>query len=173
MICGWKLDNHWFGEGGLAAVERLHFPCRVRLSGADVFVIWYEDERNGIVRVPDGRLLVAASRASLAVEASEVGVAPEPEDQTNYDFDQVRAWCRRPTAEGVECSAFLDVWNFFDDLAGLHTASDTESARLSRAAVGCYDKLFWGNNLPSVTPPGEQFVPSWSPEELAAIGRMF
>src|SRR5207253_6329176 len=31
-------------RGGLGAVERLYFPCRVRPDGADVFVLWYEDE---------------------------------------------------------------------------------------------------------------------------------
>ena len=73
----------------------------------------------------------------------------------------------------MECSAFLNAWNFFDDLAGLHTGVDSEYTRLSRAAATCYDKLFWGNNLPSVTPPGERFEPTWSPDDLAAIGRVF
>src|SRR5437763_4943323 len=52
-----------------------------------------------------------------------------------------------------------DAWNFFDDLTGLHAAPGTEYAQLSRAAAACYDKLFWGNNLPSVTPPGERLFP--------------
>jgi hypothetical protein len=35
-----------------------------------------------------------------------------------------------------------------------------------------YDKLFWGNNLPVVTPPGEFYVPAWSDEELAELHRI-
>ena len=153
-------------------MERLYFPCRVRLNGADIFLLWYEDERDGFVRTPGGGLVVEASLDSLAAEAAELGVELA-EARTEYDFDRVRSWCRGPTAEGVDCQTFLDVWNFFDDLAGLHTAPGTEYARLSRAAAACYDKLFWGSNLPSVTPPGERFDPSWSPEELAAVGQVF
>lgn len=154
-------------------MERLYFPCRVRLNGAEVFVIWYEDERDGFVRLPDGKLLVAGSWDALGVKARKVSVPLEPEARTDYDFDGLRVWCRTLTAQGVECRLFLDAWNFFDDLADLHTAPDTQYARLSRTAAGCYDKLFWGNNLPSVTPPGERLDPSWSREELAAVGRVF
>jgi hypothetical protein len=154
-------------------VERLYFPCRVRLNGADAFVVWYEDERDGFVRRPDGRLLVGKSAEALAVEAGDAGMVLEPEARTEYDFDRLRAWCRRPAHEGVECPAFLNAWNFFDDLGGLHTAPTSAYARLSRAAGGCYDKLFWGNNLPSVTPPGERFDPPWSATELAAMRGVF
>jgi hypothetical protein len=69
----------------------------------------------------------------------------------------------------VDCPVFLNAWNFFDDLAGLHDTPDTPYARLSHEAARSYDKLFWGCNLPSVTPVGEHFDPSWRPEELAEI----
>jgi hypothetical protein len=90
-----------------------------------------------------------------------------------YDFDRIRAWCGAPDAAGVDCRAFLDAWNFLDDLTGLHAAADTPHTRLSRAAGGVYDKLFWGNNFAAVTPPGERFDPSWSPEELATMRGVF
>jgi hypothetical protein len=32
-----------------------------------------------------------------------------------------------------------------------------------------YHKLFWGNNLPPVTPEGCHFNPEWSRDELAAL----
>jgi hypothetical protein len=66
----------------------------------------------------------------------------------------------------------LDAWNFLDDLAGMHVGADTPYARLSRGAAECYDRLFWGNNLPAVTPPGERFEPVWSAEELIKIRRV-
>jgi hypothetical protein len=156
-----------------AAVQRVYFPCRVRLNGANAFVLWYEDDRDGFVRSPAGRLFVAESCEVLAARAAALGVSVEPEAGAEYDFDRIREWCRRPTVAGIDCPAFLAAWNFFDDLAGLHTAPSTEYALLSRSASECYDKLFWGTNLPSVTPPGERFHPAWSSEELAAIGRVF
>ncbi len=86
-----------------------------------------------------------------------------------YDFDELRAWCALPDATGLDCSAFLNAWNFLDDLAGLHSGSDTPYTRLSRGAAVCYDKLFWGNNLPPVTPPGERFEPVWRADQLSEI----
>jgi hypothetical protein len=155
------------------AVERLYFPCRVRLNGSDVFLLWYTDERDGFLRLPGGRLLLGSSIDGVAASAARVGVALASEAPASYDFDRLRAWCQRPSAGGIEYSPFLDAWNLFDDLAGLHAAPESEYGRLSWAAAGCYDKLFWGSNLPSVTPPGARFEPSWSPEELVAVTQVF
>lgn len=33
----------------------------------------------------------------------------------------------------------------------------------------CYDKLFYGNNLPSVTPPGEHYSPHFDDHEQRVI----
>jgi hypothetical protein len=35
-----------------------------------------------------------------------------------------------------------------------------------------YDKVFFGNNLPSMTPPGEHYVPAWSEEEIDRLSRV-
>jgi hypothetical protein len=138
----------------------------VRLDGVARFVAWYTADLDGFLRAPDGRLVVVDTVKALGVPL----VGPEP---VGYDFDRIRAWCAVPDATGVDCQAFLDAWNFLDDLTGLHAGADTPHTRLSREAAGVYDKLFWGNNLPAVTPPGARFEPSWSPEELAALRRVF
>jgi hypothetical protein len=153
-------------------VERLYFACRVRMNGSDALVLWYQDERDGFVRRPDGQLLVAGSPGSLTSAAAEMGLSLGQEDTAAYDFDQLWEWCRRPSAEGVECPAFLNAWNFFDDLAGLHDNPESEYAKLSRGAARSYDKLFWGNNPPSMTPPGKSFTPKWSEDELESIRRV-
>jgi hypothetical protein len=55
----------------------------------------------------------------------------------------------------------------FDDLAGLFDSGETPYARLSRTGSDCYDKLFWGCNLPALTPSGERFDPVWQAGEVA------
>lgn len=67
---------------------------------------------------------------------------------------------------------FLNAWNFLDNLASLHEGADSAFNRLSHEAA-CYDKLFWGNNLPAITPAGEFYRPSWRDEELAEIRSVF
>src|SRR6266404_5596892 len=97
---------------------RLHYICRVRLNGAPVFVVWYSGEHDGFLRDERGRLLAARTPDALTAEAEARGVALADPVPTDYDFDPIGAWCAAPAAAGVDCPAFLNAWNFFDDLAG-------------------------------------------------------
>lgn len=153
-------------------MERLYFPCDLRINGADTFVVWYQDERDGFVRRPDGKLIRARSLEGLIFVAAELGLSLVPDEPAKYDFDRLREWCLNATGAGVNCPEFLNAWNFFDDLAWLHDDGESDYAKLSRSAEQSYDKLFWGNNLPSMTPPGERFTPVWSAEELEYIRRV-
>lgn len=36
-----------------------------------------------------------------------------------------------------------------------------------------YDKLFFGSNIPGVTPPGEFYRPAWSRRELRKLHQVF
>lgn len=150
-------------------MERLYFAFCMRMNGSNTFVIWYQAESDGFLRKPDNRLVAAFSIECLADAASRIGVTLAADQIIDYDFDRLRVWCQHPSAENVECPAFLDAWNCFDDLAGLRLNPDSAYAKLSRNAGPTYDKLFWGNNLPSVTPPGELFTPSWEADELETI----
>jgi hypothetical protein len=152
--------------------ERRHYLCRVRLNGTVTFVFWYSGDRDGFVRDDAGRLQVVRTPEAATADARARGMLLESEESPDYDFDRIRAWCAAPDRAGIDCSAFLNAWNFLDDLAGLHTGADTLYTRLSRAAAECYDKLFWGNNLPMVTPPGERFDPVWRVRELNEIRRV-
>ena len=145
---------------------REFYLCRVLLNGEARLVAWYTDDIDGFLRDSAGRLVIAESVATLGVPLG----GPEPVD---YDFDRIRSWCASPDVATVDCSAFLDAWNFLDDLAGLHTEADSPYVRMSREAVTVYDKLFWSNNLPAVTPVGEQYTPAWSSEELLTIRDVF
>jgi hypothetical protein len=150
-------------------MERQFYVCRLKVSREGVYVIWYQDTRDGFVRTSEGRLLCAGTLEDIRGRANELGICLVPEEVVDYNLDRLRAWCRQPTANGVDCPAFLNAWNLLDDLAAIHDHPGTSYAQLSRAAAQSYDKLFWGNNLPSVTPPGERYVPSWSAQELDEI----
>jgi hypothetical protein len=152
--------------------ERRFYPCRLRLNGAEVFVVWYSGERDGFVRDDADRLLTARTHEALTSAAGERDISLLNDQRADYDFDRIWAWCGVPDAAEIDCRIFLDAWNFLDDLAGLHTGAETAYTRLSRKASGCYDKLFWGNNLPAVTPPGERFDPVWRAKELTEIRRV-
>jgi hypothetical protein len=84
----------------------------------------------------------------------------EPDPPIEYDFDSLARWCEQPSAETIDCSEFLNAWNMLGDAGTLPTRD---------LGKRVYDKLFWGNNLPAVTPPGETYIPEWSLEEVRKL----
>lgn len=65
------------------------------------------------------------------------------------------------------CRILLDVWNFLDDLA--YSLGIDKSCYRVGDATKCNDKIFWGCNLPAVTPEGRVYQPVWCKEEIEAI----
>lgn len=60
----------------------------------------------------------------------------------------------------------LMAWNLFTDLAAsVNGEFDPECQQTQQI----YEKLFWGNHLPAVTPPDNHSTPLWSDEELLLI----
>ena len=89
--------------------ERLHYPLRLRFNGAFIYVVWYNDERDGFVRDDAGRIQATMTLDALmcAVDLrDELWGSREPFD---YDFDQIRGWCNAPTSSDIDCNTFLNV----------------------------------------------------------------
>lgn len=149
--------------------DRLYYLCRVRIEGTTVFMLWFSDDRDGFVRDEADRLLTAATEEALMAVARSRDIAPVDCVPADYDLDRIRAWCSSPEASGMDYSVFLDAWNLFEDMAGIPDGADMPRPRLSRGDTACYEKLFWGCNLPAVTPPGKGLVPEWRVDELAQI----
>jgi hypothetical protein len=64
----------------------------------------------------------------------------------------------------------LESWNALDDMArSIGTSPIPSDKSLKGKAKSIYDKLFYGNNLPSVTPPGEKYRVTLTREELAVL----
>lgn len=68
-----------------------------------------------------------------------------------------------------EIGDVITAWNALDDL--------TKSFGVPLGFHGwladrVYDKLFYGLNLEYFTPPGEWYVPTWQPRELAKIDQV-
>lgn len=72
----------------------------------------------------------------------------------------------RPKMGVARIRNILDAWDCLEEL--------TESLRIPLKSHGnvankIYDKLFWGLNLPSVTPAGKSYEPIWSEWELSRM----
>ncbi len=151
-----------------------YYPYWYRLDGADAYLLWRTDESSERT-APDGVLLDEVGRVvtfrhldQLRDYAARRGIPvvtevnPEP-----LDLDAVDRWLAAARKTNVDCATFLNAWNLFSDLA---STIQGDLAHIDGQREGrIYNKLFWGNNLPAVTPPGKHYEPLWSKSE---VGRM-
>jgi hypothetical protein len=133
-----------------------YFPCLFRLGSADHYVIWYSDDRDGLVR-EDGRVVTFHSLGELHAYALQRDLEIQPAEVPKYDWDSIERWCHAPVASEIAVDAFLNAWNMvLDTLPACDQSGSFSHADGRNGAL--YQKLFWANNLPAVTPPGAEIL---------------
>lgn len=145
------------------------FLCEARLGDVGYFLVWHTADRDSFWRDQHGRLLVETDEQRLHKRVESLGIRLEPEPPAQYDFDRIDRWCARPESSSVDCNAFLVHWNFLEDLAASLPEQQSPYQSASKNATDVYSKLFFGSNLPAVTPVGEQYIPSWTEDELGEL----
>ena len=147
-----------------------HFKVRYRLDGVDRYLIWFSNDSDGVVVQDDGSMVSFRSQSDLDSYAKFRGLKLEPDEPSEFDFDSVERWLSRLDRGSIDCDLFLNAWNLFGDIASSNGNAAFQQS--SRAAGRVYDKLFWGNNLPAVTPAGELYVPVWSERDVDELHRI-
>jgi hypothetical protein len=144
-----------------------YFPCEFQLEGVDYYVIWYSDDRDGLVR-EGGRVVTCSSPAQLRAYARSRGLTVQPAEVARYDWDFVARWCDEPVTTVIAVDRLLKAWNMVLDAMPPGDESGLFSHANARANE-LYDKLFRANNLPAMTPPGAEYYPIWTRAELVAL----
>src|SRR5687768_17193208 len=147
-----------------------YFPCLFRLGSADHYVIWYSDDRDGLVR-EGGRVVAVPSLAELHAYAVQRELEIQPAEVRKYDWDSIEHWCRAPEASAIAAEAFLNAWNMVVDGLPARTHSGLFSHVAGRNGP-LYEKLFRANNLPAMTPPGAEYYPVWTRGEVEALAHV-
>jgi len=71
------------------------------------------------------------------------------------------------------CSVLLNGWNFLEDMGRTFDLKKDIKKLRSKLLNKTYEKLFYGCNLPSVTPEGKSYSPLWLKEEIASMRAEF
>jgi len=152
--------------------ERAHYMVVCRLDRTECVLLWYSDDVDGLVTAPAHDGVLRFGRLSDAEQyARDHSLALAKEPSAFFDLDQLEAWLSSPNVS-IDCRSFLDYWNFFVDVAA-SVEQGAEFRALDRAACArTYDKLFYGNNLPAITPEGCSYEPIWSAEEVTEIAAL-
>jgi hypothetical protein len=144
-----------------------YFPLLYRLYSEERYLIWSSNDEDALVVGADGLIPSFKDIAQLRAYADVNCYRLQNEEPILHDLDWVAAWTKAPVVP-IDCVKALAAWNLFSDVARSMPDSGTAFQHLdSRPAI--YDKLFWGNNLPSMTPEGRNYVPEWFPDEVALL----
>lgn len=142
-----------------------YYPCVAIIDSSSVFFLWFTNDVDRIVFENDRVQTFSSLDDCLAFAASRT-FALGDRDVTPFDFDALSGWLQDCEVAPVDPVLLLNFWNLIEDF--LRSRKPGAGAqRLGNIAL--YDKLFWANNLPAITPPGERFDPDWSLEQRREI----
>jgi hypothetical protein len=144
-------------------MSRRYYILWYRLGGVDSYLIWYSNEEDGVFVDEGGAVPNFTDANALLKYADGRGISVDTEEPNLLNLDVLETWLKERDARLVDPNSFNGAWNLFADVSrSINGGFDTDHA-LTRKI---YDKLFWGCNLPAVTPAGEQYHPAWTRREL-------
>jgi hypothetical protein len=153
-------------------VNTCYYPHLIHEHGRDLAVLWHEGEddgSDGLMLTADGLVATYPDLRELQWFAQANRLLLATGDPSALDLDAVRAWLAGPSKAPIDCPLLLDAWNFLSDVANSVGALLNDRGKVKDRVYG---KLFYGNNLPAVTPPGEHYTPAWSVQERTVLGRV-
>jgi hypothetical protein len=147
------------------------FPLLYRLGAEDRFLIWISDEKDRVIVDAEGFIPSFPNATSLRAYADRNHFALEAEEPILHELDWISSWAKAPDPQ-IDCRDTLAAWNLFSDVARSVPRQGIHFVRLDAQIPNVYEKVFWGNNLPAMTPQGKRYVPTWSPEEVAWLSEI-
>lgn len=155
------------------------YPYCYIYGGKKVFLIWQTREGAADTFKLDlnGRLISAKSAMSLKVLIGNKSKDVKWSEGCIINFDKfwkaLMSLKVGKSSSKMTCKLLLDGWNFIEDLA--RTFGLTKEIKSLRTPLlsRVYKKLFWGNNLPAVTPIDKSYSPLWEKEEISLFKKEF
>jgi hypothetical protein len=137
------------------------YPYEYVYKGIKTILLWQTSAKDGEDRfVTDSNNRLISSKS-----------LPEFRDLLGRDLKKKVHWSEKNLRVGRAstvrtCTILLEGWNFIEDVlksVGLYKElQEIHSIILDNV----YNKLFYGNNLSSVTPEGKSYNPVWTKEEI-------
>lgn len=159
--------------------ETQFYPYRCLYKGTEKLLIWkslFEGDDSFLLD-NGNNLVISTSKDALRKKVGNIYHQINWPEEGFIDFDKFWIALRnlRPNkaSSNKTCNVLLEGWNFIEDLGKslghYKTLEILKTAMLNK----CYDKLFYGNNLPSITPENKSYNPLWSKEEIQSIRNAF
>lgn len=144
----------------------------IQFRGQTLGLVWQTEDGTqevegdtDCVLVDNGRVVSVLTPEEFLTVARQHGLNLEEGSEAPQNLDGLERLLELPASDEI-CTQVLNAWNLYNDIArSVGATLDDRSEDVDR----CYDKLFYGNNLKSVTPAGEHYSPDFNDEERRLI----
>lgn len=151
---------------------REYFPALYQLHGRERFVIWISDDKvDTFILDSDNSVPSFSSNDELVAYLKRLNLVLSDQSSRLHNLDWCADFSTNPN-QAVDPVEILCAWNLFGDMAATLPNRSLAFKTLNQHMNGLYEKVFWANNLPSVTPQGKEFNPEWTRDDrrkLASI----
>lgn len=144
-----------------------YYPYCIHLNNRKLFVVWCTDDYDYLLLSEQGMVCTFHSLSDLQSFAQKKGFALFDDNIAELNLDQLRQWLESPSRTNIDPVLCLNAWNLFTDF---RSAQNQRNMNLEdKEHLELYNKVFFANNLPSMTPPGSSFNPKWSKSEVKQL----
>lgn len=155
------------------------YPYTCTYKKKQIILIWQTSDQFGDrFKVDEENKLIFSDseeklKELLGITAKEVFWEEGTEIDFNRFWNSLTRLRINQASSKKTCELLLNGWNFIEDV--LRTFSLTvELEKLQSPTLNIfYKKLFYGNNLPSITPNGCSYTPWWTSDEIFSVQKEF
>ena len=149
------------------------YPYAYVNRGRRTVLIWQAGKRDTFRKTPGNCLLQSHSSSGMKKMLRSDAARVHWSEYAEMDFDRFWTALRNlrtgRASSKITCTTLLDGWNFIEDMGRTFSLKKDLKRLHSRLLNKAYDKLFYGCNLPAVTPEGKSNSPLWSHEEILSM----
>jgi hypothetical protein len=140
-----------------------YYPFLFVINKKEYYCVWYCDDKDGFL-TDRNKIMVFDSEKLLLDYCKDNNIQINEDELTCFSLDNALNWLEEKKFD-IDSDYFLNFWNHISDLAysvGENFYGDSKEAQINKV----YDKLFFGNNLPAITPENKKYYPTWDLSEI-------
>lgn len=155
---------------------REYYPINIIINTKSHYCLWFSHDltSNDDNTINDGLITELCKVKTFSAKEDLIAYTKNAglkyiDQEAIYDFDQAIKWLQSKKA--INCVYFLDLWNMVGDIANSLNINFIGNKRTKHISK-IYDKLFWGCNLPAITPEGKEYIPIWTKKEIGIFTKI-
>lgn len=156
--------------------ENIGYPLRIINRNTTGFALWIEGDsaQDYLLKDSKGRILISKTRADLIKQSAKILRGKWSFEKTvSYDFNKFRSALKSLKAgrysRTTTCQTLNSGWNLIEDMLSTVGALESSDLYQNRRLKKMYGKIFYGCNLPAITPKNKSYHPIWLASETAAL----